>query len=208
MHVDVGIVLFRQVEAVFDVGQTVIRGVLVGRHAADNVTAHAHGFIHQLVAARILDDAFLGEGHQLEGHPILVFLPQGQNAAQGLLAADRVDIDVGSHGQGSVDQSLVQYSSRAQDDVFIRVLLFSIPDDLNGFCQGTADIFANTVQNVDLVQVDVRVDQGRDQKFTLQVDDCFRLAVGILTDPADQLVFAIDIPQTFTLPERAVFQQE
>jgi len=49
-------------------------------------------------------DATLGEGDKLDGQPIAILLPQGQQYHEAVQPAAQVDVDVAADGGGTVAQ--------------------------------------------------------------------------------------------------------
>ena len=94
VHVDVGVVAEREVEAELDVAARLVEPVLPVRHAADHVGALVHRRGHHLVGARVAPDALLREGDELDLAQAGVVGAGGGDPAQALQGADRVDVDV------------------------------------------------------------------------------------------------------------------
>ena len=193
MHVDIRIVLFRNVKAQLHMGQAIRRGFFIGRHTAHDGAAVFHGLVHQLIAAGVLDNALLGEGDDLDVHHILKLFLQLGNAAQGLESADGVHIHMGAHEQGAVFQGLVHHVAGALQHVLVGIGLFLVPNDLNGFLQGAGFIFAHHVEDVHLIQMDVGIDEGRGHQCAPRVDDAIGLLAHVLAHRLDQAAVDGDV---------------
>ena len=174
--------------------KAVVGRVLIGRHAADNVTTHFHGLFHQLVTAWILNDPLLREGNKLQGHLIFILFTKGQHPLERFQAADGIDIHVGADRKRPVHERLIKHRSRAKDDIFVGVLFLPVPDNFDRLGQGAAHILADTVEDVHFIQVDMGINKRGNNQFSFHVDHFVSLKVEPLADRMNRLALAVDVP--------------
>ena len=105
MQVEVGVELAGQREQPVDLAVRVAVGV--GR-AADDGGAAAQGRHHQLLGAGIVEQPFLREDAELEVDRPAILGDQRQHALQPAQADARVDLDVGAHPGGAVQDAALQ----------------------------------------------------------------------------------------------------
>ena len=100
-------VLWPEVEADVDVFPHVAVGALVPGEPSDHVSAEFHALGEQRRAARVADDALLGEGDDLHKCLAVETALQLKTALDGDGAADRVDVSEHPHRGRPVYDSLL-----------------------------------------------------------------------------------------------------
>ena len=161
VHVKVGVHVegFGQPEDDRDVLGRV--GVVVGA-AADEVAAHLQSLAQEPLGAGRLEDAFLGEGAelQLEGRPVLG--PQRQHRLHAHESDDGIDLDVGPHGGRPGCHRQIEHAARALADVVHREAPLGLADQPDGL-EGRGCRLGDALGQQGLVEVDVGFHQpGRD----------------------------------------------
>ncbi len=192
-HGDVLAELHREREHAVHVVLHVLLGIFDPRDAADHVRAQLQRLAHPTLRARIARDAVLGEGDDLHGHPVLVFLArldEGLHALQlrlGVHVGERPDVRVAElHRE-------VQGLADILDDPLLVVAFLDLGRLLYGghrAAHGTARVgrkggHSDLLQGIHLVQVQVAVDEGLAYEAAGGVEDLRGAFLDVRRDPGD-----------------------
>ena len=117
MHVDVDVVVARQFEDAVDLARRI--AVDIGR-AADHAAAALEPLDQKFVGAGIVEQAFLRKHAKLQVDRPGIFLDQRQHAFEPAQADARIDLDMGAHVRGALQDRLLQRAHGAGVHVFRR----------------------------------------------------------------------------------------
>jgi len=67
-------------------------------------------------------------------------------------------------------------------DIFVRIRFLSIPDDLDRFRQRAAHVLAYGIEDVDLIEMNMRINECGDEQIPLCVDRRVSFLVESLSD--------------------------
>lgn len=155
-----------------------------------------------------MDDALLREGDDLDVDDVLILLPQRHDALEGTQAADRVHVDMGADREGAVFDRLEHHVLRTGDDILDGVDALLVPEDLDRFLEGPAHVGAHHVEDVHLVEVDVRIDERRRHEAAGCVDRPVGGGVDAPADAADLPFFDQDVGRLFPPAQDGVLNQQ
>ena len=156
MEIDVHVERLGEVEDACEMGVRV--GVRVGT-AADHLAAVAQRLDQKLLAAGIVGEAFLREDTERQvDRPGIVKL-QRLHRLEAAQADARIDLDVGSHARGAVDDGTFEHLGAARVDVLDREILLHPGDGADRF-RDAAVIMPAAAEQAGLVQMDVAVHEA------------------------------------------------
>ncbi len=139
----------------------VLVGVRVGvGAAADQIGAPGAGRHQQLLRARVVDQPLLREDADLQVERPGVLSLQLRHGLEAAQANARVDLDVGAHVHGAVEDRLLQRAAGAGDDVILGEGPLCARGLGDGFLQRAGDDSA-AVGDARLVEMDVGFDEAR-----------------------------------------------
>ena len=199
MHIHQATGALSQVHQELDRADALLAGVFKVRNATDHIGAHLYRASHQLAAASVRLDTFLGERHNLQvDQPACFFADFKHRFERGQRRVRYVDMGahvlnamLGQHADGGVG---------ALFGVFVGDGFLALRPALDAFEQRTAQVPLGLARSQGCIQVDMRFNQGRDQQLALSVDIA-RLrhhTGGLQGDGANALAFAADRIQAWS----------
>ena len=163
------------------------------RDAAHHIGAQFHGAGHQLAAALVRLDAFLREGDDLQVNQVAGFFTDFKHRLE--RAQRRVgDVDMGAHVLNAMLGQHTDSGVSALLGVFVGNGFLALGPALNAFEQRTALIPLGLARGQGRVQMNVWLDQRRNQQLPLCVNiaGLRRSATFLQGNSADALAFATD----------------
>jgi hypothetical protein len=155
MEVDVGVVLARQLKDPVDLAVTI---GIVARRTADRFGAAFQTLDQQFVGARIIGQPVLREDADLDVDRPAVIVDQRLHTVKAAHADRRVDLDLGAHAGGAVDDAVVEGQCGALADVLDAEILFDLGDALHGV-DATTGLGRQAVDQPRFVEMNVGFDQ-------------------------------------------------
>ena len=160
VQVDVDVELACHLEEPVDLPRRVAVGV--GR-ATDYVATPLQTLDHELVGARVVEQALLGKDADLEVDGPLVLVDQGLDAVEAPEPDHRVHLQVGPHVGGPLKDALLQRPDGALAHVFGLEILLCLRHLPDGLLQRSLHGLA-AVEQARLVEMNVGLDEpGRDK---------------------------------------------
>ena len=166
VHVDVDVELPRHLEDAVDLAVGVAVRI---RRRADHRAALSERLDHELVGARVVEQPFLRKDADLDVDGPLVLLDQGQHAFEAPQADDRVDLQLGAHVGGAVQDAFLERLLPALVDVLRRERLLDPGDLADGLLQ-IAALRSAAIEDAGLVQMDMGLDEARGDQPAAGVD--------------------------------------
>ncbi|MGY3507580.1 hypothetical protein ACVIQY_000555 [Bradyrhizobium sp. USDA 3051] len=166
MEIDVQVERLGEVEDACEMGVRV--GVRVGA-AADHLPTIAQRLDQKLLAAGIVGEAFLRKDTERQvDRPGIVTL-QRLHRLEAAQSDAGIDLDVGSHARGAVDDSTFEYPGAARVDVLDRETLLHLGDGADRFGDA-AVIMPAAAEQAGLVEMDVAVDEAGQGEASADID--------------------------------------
>ena len=160
MHVDVDVVVARQFKDAVDLARRIRVDI---RRAADHPAAALKPLDQEFVGAGIVEQAFLREHAELQVDRPGVFLDERQHAFEPAQADARIDLDMGAHMGGALQDRLLQRAHRAGVNVFRRERGLGLGGFSDRFVE-VALIRLNAIEDAGFIEMNMRLDEaGRNQ---------------------------------------------
>ncbi len=171
MHVDIDSELMRHLEHSIDLAGRV--GVGVGRRP-DHSTAALQAFDHELVGTRIVEQPLLRKDADFKVDGPGIVLDERQHALEAAQPDDRIDLQMGAHVGGALEDRLLQRARGTRMDILGCESLFRLGNLRDRFFE-IAAVGGTAVKDAGLVEMDMRLDKARRDETTAEID---RFALG------------------------------
>ena len=112
-----------------------------------------------------------------------------------------------AHVERAVLERFKHHILGANQNIVIRIVALGIPQNLDGFPKRAGLVFANGIENVDLVEVNMGIDQrGRDER-TLDIDNGFGCLGNIFANGLDITAVDGDIHEVVPVAQFGVLNE-
>ena len=200
VHIDEAVVFFGHLEDEIHMFAGMLIQHFSGRHATHNIAAHFHGFLQQLIGARIADDTFLRESDDLQIADIFGGFFGHQNTLQSVeVRIQGADIHIGAQFGGTIHDTILNSALSPGSYGLRSILADTVVHDIDGVFQGffgrrdpVALAIAFTalfIRSVGLIKVHMGIYKGGASHHTSGIDSfdpggCFDV-------PGNFLVFSV-----------------